>query len=338
MQNSSAIAPTNVFLKKDFLTRLTPLLTYYKYVNKETLPAKNSGTMEFARIENIAPLTGATAATVKSMTEGVTPSDTSITLTKIQIATALYANLIRITDQVDILNERAILAEIQKLNAENLAQVQDAVIRDGLLSGTNVQRLTDSIGGVSGAARANVAGVFNPTQLDKALRTMESANCKPFTSAVTASNKYGTSPIDEAYICITHPDASYDLRNMPDFLRVESYPDQSQRLEGEVGAYGRIRFVATTWCRIFQDTGASPSGTKSNGGSANDVYCSLLLSKDAAVAVDLDSVLETVLISSANKDHANPLGLSNAVGYKFRSASGILEDARILRIEHAVSA
>jgi len=338
MQNSTAIAPTNVFLKKDFLTRLTPLLTYYKWVDKEVLPAKNSGTMEFARIERIAPLTGATAATVKAMTEGLTPSDTSVTLTKVQIATALYANLIRITDQVDILNERSILAEIQKLNTENLAEVQDAVIRDGMLSGTNLQRLTNSIGAVSGTNRSDVAGVFNPTQLDKALRTMEEANCKPFTKGVTASNKYGTSPIDEAFICITHPHASYDLRNMPDFLRVENYPDQSARLEGEIGAYGKIRFVATTFCKIWPDTGASPSGTKSTGASANDVYGSLLLSQGAAKAVDLDAVLETVMISAADKDHSNPLGLSNAIGYKFRSAAGIVEDARILRIEHAVSA
>jgi hypothetical protein len=128
MLNSTTIAPTNVFLQKDFLSRLLPLHVAKKWVKQIALPAKNSSTVEVARIERIAPLTGASAATVKSYVEGQTPGDTSFTLTKVQLTTALYAHLIRTTDQVDLLNERQILNELMKLNSENLADVVELII------------------------------------------------------------------------------------------------------------------------------------------------------------------------------------------------------------------
>ena len=170
MQNSTALAPTNVFLNKDFLSRLTPRLVAKKWVKQLPLPAKNSGTLEVARIERIAPLTGASAATVKSYIEGQTPGDTSITFTKVQLTTALYAHLVRTTDQVDLLNERQILNEIMKLNAENMGEVVELIINAILNGGTGVHRLTDSIGSNAGAARVKVNGILNPAELDKAVR------------------------------------------------------------------------------------------------------------------------------------------------------------------------
>ncbi len=334
---TSNMAPTNVFLQKDFLTRLNPLHCYTKLIPKKVLPAKNSGTMEFARIERIAPLTGATSPTVKSYIEGVTPSDTVPTLTKIQISTGVYANLMRPTEQVDLLNERAILSELVKLNAENMADLEDLIVGANLVSGTQVYRLTDNIGGTSGAARTDVDGIINPVALDKATNLFERNNCKPITKAVSASSNYGTAPIDAGWILITHPDVARDCRNMPGFIRVEEYASGA-KLDGEVGSYNRIRVVQTTNAIRFLDSGGTPAGTRSTGGSLCDVYISLLISEDCAVAVDLASALQTILLNANDNDKADPLGLEAAVGYKLRMGAGILEDARILRIESAATA
>ena len=80
------------------------------------------------------------------------------------------------------------------------------------------------------------------------------------------------------------------------------------------------------------------AGTKSTTGTLSDVYQSLLIGEGAAASVPVDSTLEITFVSRHSKDHADPLGLVDALGYKFRAGAGILEDARILRIEHAVSA
>lgn len=339
MQNSTALAPTNVFLNKDFLSRLTPRLLAKNWVKQLPLPAKNSGTLEVARIERIAPLTGASSPLVKAYIEGQTPGDTSVTFTKIQLTTALYAHLVRTTDQVDLLNERQILNEIMKLNSENMGEVVELIINTFLGTGSNVHRLTDSIGSNAGAARVNVNGILNPSELDKAVRFLETGNVPTFTKAVAGSSQYGTSPIDACWIGLCHPDTALDLRQMPDFLRVENYPAGANKIDGEVGKYNRIRFLASTSQKIYPDLGASgPNGMKSTGSTYVDVYNTILLGEGAAAYVDLAAGLDVVHISHNQPDHANPLGLSDAMGYKFRSGGGILEDARILRIEHGVSA
>jgi N4-gp56 family major capsid protein len=338
MQNSTQIAPTNVFLNKDFLSRLLPLHVAKKWVKTLTLPSKNSSTLEVARIERIAPLTGASFATVKSYVEGQTPGDTSFTLTKVQLTTALYAHLVRATDQVDLLNERQILNEVMKLNTENMSDVVELIINGFLNSGTNVYRLTDSIGATGGAARVNVVGLLNPTVLDKAVRFMESGNVPTFTKAVSAGTGFATSPIDACWIALCHPDTALDLRQMPDFLRVENYPSGAAALDGEVGKYNRIRFIASTLQKIYPDLGAAVAGTKSTTGTYTDVYATIILGEGAAAYVDLTAATDVIHISSKSPDHADPLGLTDALGYKFRSGGGILEDARILRIEHGVSA
>lgn len=338
MQNSTQVAPTNVFLEKDFLSRLTPLHIAKRWMKVLPLAAKNSGTIEVGRIERIAPLTGAQAATVKSMVEGQTPGDTSFTYTKVQLATALYGHLIRTTDQVDLLNERAILNELMQLNTENMADVVELICNAILNSGTNVHRYSDSIGGIAGAARVNVAGIMNPAALDKAVRFMEENNVPAFTKAVSPSNQFASAPIDACWIGLTHPHVALDLRQMPDFLRVENYPSGAEKFDGEVGKYNRIRFIASTLQKIYPDAGAAVSGTKSTTGSNNDVYGTIILGEGAAGYVDLKAALDVVHVSHNAKDHANPLGLSDALGYKFRSGGGILEDARILRLETAASA
>ena len=333
---STNMAPTNVFLQKDFLTRLNPLHCYAKLITKKVLQAKNSGTMEFPRIERIAPLTGGTSASVKSYVEGVTPGDTVPTLTKVQVSTALYANLMRPTEQVDLLNERAILSELVKLNAENLEDLSDIIIGSNLVSGTQVYRLTDNIGGTSGAARTDVDGIMNPVVLDKATNLFERNNCKPITKAVAASTNYGTAPIAAGWILITHPDVVRDMRNMPGWLRAEEYG--GSKLDGEEGQYNKIRVVSTTNAIRFPDSGGTIAGTRSTSSSINDVYISLLISEDCAFAVDLAAALETVLLNANDKDKADPLGLSAAVGYKLRMGAGVMQDERILRIESAATA
>lgn len=243
----------------------------------------------------------------------------------------------RPTEQVDLLSERALLSELVKLNAENMADLEDLIIGANLVSGTQVYRLTDNIGGTSGAARSDVDGIMNPVVLDKATNLFERNNCKPITKAISASSNYGTAPIDAGWILITHPDVARDCRNMPGFVRVEEYASGS-KLDGEVGSYNRIRVVQTTNAIRFLDAGGTVAGTRSNLGSAADVYISLLISEDCAVCVDLASAMQTVFKNANDTDKYDALGLEAVVGYKLRMGAGILEDARILRIESAATA
>lgn len=344
MQNSTALAPTNVFLQKDFLSRLLPKELIAPYLKMVKLPPKNSGTVEFGRIENIAPISGTGLASSKTYIEGVNAGDTSITYTKIQVPTSLYMNLMRFTEQVDLLNERSILNEAMKVNSESQVNLNELILATALAAGTNVHRYADSIGDVSGAARVNVAGTINPDALDKAVRFMESgsnANLTGpvpfFTKGVKAGTGIGTSPIDEGWICFVHPDVATDLRKMPGFTKVEFYGG-GDKLKGEIGAYGKIRFIGHTMCKVFPDAGAAVAGTKSTSASNSDVYACTLLGPDAIASVTLESAADLIFISHKNPSQADPGGLTDIIGYKLRTGTGWIDQARGIRLEVVVSA
>lgn len=342
MQNSTALAPTNVFLLKDFLTRLQPMELVAPYFKQVKLPAKNSGTVEFARLENLSPVTGAALPSIKSYVEGTNAGDTSVTLTKIQITTALYMNLIRATEQVDLLNERSILNEMMKVNAENQAHLRELILTTAMAAGTNVHRYSDSIGGVSGAARANVVGTLNPDALDKAVRFMESGSnanltgpVPKFTKGVKASTGVGTSPIDAAWFLFVHPDQATDLRKMPGFIQGQYYDN---KVKGEIGAYGQIRVISHNMMKVYPDAGAAIAGTKTTTGTYSDVYCATLLGPDALATIELESASDIIYISHKNPSQADPGGLQDIIGYKLRMGAGWIDQARGIRLETAVSA
>ena len=340
MQNSTQIAPTNVFLEKDWLTRILPLELIGDYVKKTDLPAKNSGTVEYGRMENIAPVSGSALPSIKSYVEGVTPNDTSVTYTKIQVPTSLYMNLIRFTEQVALLNERGILDEAMKVNSENQVNLNELILATALASGTNVHRYTDSIGGVSGAARANVVGMMNPDGLNKAVRFMESGSSTTgpvpkFTEGVKASSGYGTTPIPGAWLGWCHPDVMTDLRNMPGFTRAEFYADN---LKGEGGIFNGIRWIAHTMCKVYPDAGAAVAGTKSTTGTLSDVYACTIMGPDAIASVTLKSAGDLIYISHKNPTQADPGGLQDIIGYKLRTGTGVIDQNRLIRLEVAVSA
>lgn len=337
---SSTISALNSFLEKAGLEVAQPKLHYANYGTKKTIPQKNSKSMKFRRYERFAPTTGAQLASIKTITEGVNPTDTTPTLTDVTITLTQYGNLVRFTD---IAMQTSDLAypevELQKRNMENMRQTVDCAYRDGIMGGTNVFRLTDEVGAVSGAARTDVNGKLNAAALDKAIRNLKRSDANFWTSSITASNKIGTSGIRPSYICITHPNAEYDIERIPGFKAVSDYANEGSALEGEFGAYKNMRFVGSTLAAYFADAGAASSGTgnASTSGTLQDVYASIIVGKDAYAVVDLASTMEVVWIPP-KAEAGNELGLWATLGWKAMCGSGILNQNWILRVEHSVSA
>ena len=328
----------NNYVQKKTLNRAIPNLVHSAYGLKNTIPTRNSKVMKFRRYERISPTTGKDASTIKSIVEGSTPSTTSPTITDVTVTLGQYGNLFQWSDQTSWINIEDVDQELMKLNGENLEQTSDIVYRDGILGGTNVFRLTDSVGAVAGSARVNVAGKINAVALDKAIRALKGADAKFYKDMIGASTKISTQAVRKSYIAIIHPDVEYDLESVTGYLPVSSYGEQSDIMNGEVGSYKNIRFVTSTLARIFIDAGATASGTKSTGSSNSDVYAGLIFGEEAFTCVDLASSTEVKYVPASSADHADPLGQFSTLGWKAMLGSLILNDAWILRFETVASA
>lgn len=335
---TSNYAALGNFVERTCLEVAQPLLTISKFGKKYTLPTKSSKSMKVRRYERLAPTSGATPGTIKAMAEGVVPVAVNPTNTDVTITVAQYGNISQISDIVIGTDFTDAAGEVIKRNSENMVQTFERVYWAGIVGGTTVQRCTDEVGGISGAARSNVAGRINAAALNKAIRTLQANDAKPLTSAIKASGNYSTQGVRAGFVGIIHPHVKYDLELIPGFVPVTAYGSMEGVFDGEIGSYKEIRFITSTLAQIFPDAGASASNTMSTSSSNSDVYANIFVGANAYAVVDLASSMESVYIPATQKDHANPLGQWATIGWKGMCASAILNDAWILRQEVVATA
>ena len=338
VMTSSTFAPINSFIHKTALKVAEPLQLHEEFGMKISIPNYNSTTAKLRRYERFAPTTGAVAASMRQLTEGIVPSDDTLTATTVTITTAQYGFTARVSDVAIIANEIQPIPALQKNNAQNMAEVVDAVYRDGILAGTNYFRLTDDVGAVSGTNRTDVIGKINPVALDKAFRNLQLSDAPYWTDSIAPTTKINTAGVLPGYVAITHPYVYYDARQMAGWD--EAHRVYQPTLKGEVGAYRNIRFVVSTMARVFADSGAAVSGTgkKSTTGTSADVYPVLVIGRESYACVKIADMARIVWIPPTQTDHLNPLGQYGTLGWKAMCGSGITNDNWILRVECAASA
>lgn len=335
---SSTATPLSSYIETTGLEVAKPKLLHGKFGKKITIPQKHSKTLKLRRWEKIAPTTGASAASAKLLVEGVVATETNPAPTDYSLTLSQYGNLMRWTEQSEWINEVSVDTEFMKRNSENMAEVLDQVVRDGILTGTQFGRLTDSIGTIGAGARTTVTGLVNGPALDKVTTVLESLDARYITGGIKASGGVGTSSVRPGFVALIHPHVKLDVQKIPGYKSTSDYGSQEGLLDGEVGAYNNIRFVMSTRAKIYQDSGGTPSGTRSTGASLNDVYPILVIADDAFVSVDLASSASVKYNPHTNLDStANALGQVATLGWTAMAGSLITNDSWIYRLEVAAS-
>lgn len=336
---SSTLAPlVSAYVQKKGLARAIPKIVYGKLGQTADLKTKNTNVYKWFRYERLAPTDGKTLATVRSIAEGVSPTPSTPSRTPISVTLAQYGFWEQHSDVVDWINVEDVKTEIVGVIGENMAQTLECVYRDGIQGGTNVFRLTDGIGGVSGVARVNVAGIINVPALIKAVRNLDRSDAVHYTERIDATTGFGTTSVRAAFVMVVSPDVKADLENMNGYKDVADYGDPSNALDGEIGSWKNIRFIMSTLAKVFPDAGAAVAGTVSTTGSNSDVYSCLLFGKDAYACVSMASAAEIIVNDQSTPSKVDPLNQYGTIGWKAYCASQILNDNWILRFECVATA
>jgi N4-gp56 family major capsid protein len=221
-------------------------------------------------------------------------------------------------EAVDILGEQAaVLIEKTRYNV--------------LKAGTNVFY-------ANGTTRVGTNTVFALNDQRKVTRFLKRQLGKAITSVVKSTPAYGTEAIAPSYICICHPDLEPDLRAISSFVPAEKYGTMTP-WAGEIGKIEDVRYLTSTIIEPFASGGAT-SGTnvlETNGSNA-DVYPMLYLARDAygIVAFKGANALTPMVVNPKASD-SDPLAQRGHVGWKGYSATIILNDFWMVRLEVAVS-
>ena len=301
-------------LQRYMLERALPLLVHEKFAQVKGLGSNKQKQVKFIRYNSL-------PAATTPLTEGVTPDGQSLAFTSFTVDLVQYGSVVKFTDVLLKTHEDDLIQVASELLGEQAGQTKDELVRDVLNAGTNV------VYSGGAADRASVSAPVSATELKAARRILDRNNAKKITSFVKPSQGYNTTPLPPSYVAITHPDIVFTLQSLSGWRPVETYYSQGGLIdEGEVGAWNNIRFIATTNAKIW--AGAGSGGV--------DVYSILVMGARAYGVVKHDALgFASFYEPLGSAGEADPLHQRAAMGWKMMTASAILNDDFIVRIECA---
>ena len=310
------IANINSFYSRDLLIRVQPLLVHNKFGMIKDIPKNNSDIIKFRRYANL------TAATTP-LVEGVTPNGSQLSKTDVSATLNWYGDFVTLTDKLTMETEDPIRMETNEILADQAGDTVDQIVRDVLVAGTSV-----IYSGTSNTVRTDVAAgdVITSANVDSAEETLKANKARFMTSYVDPSTGIATIPLPPCFIGICHVYTTKTIRAFTGFTKVELYAQPGARMEGEIGKYGNTRFIETVNAKVF-----------TGGGTASiDVYATLILGKYAyGVSRMSGAALQNIVKPLGSAGSADPLDQRETSGWKASLTAVILNDAFMVRIEHA---
>ncbi len=305
--NTTGSLPAEIktFYDRTLLARAVPRFVHAQFGQQRSIRRASGKTIEFRRFDSL-------PAATTPLTEGTPPAGQSLSVTALTAALAQYGDVVFGTDQVLETAIDPILTETAELLGEQAGNSLDQIVRDVLVTGTNVQYANGRA-----SRSAIVAGdVLSVAEIKKAVRTLKRVNARP--------------AVDGDFIAIVHPDAVYDLMNDPDWKTPNQYAGAQRIFAGEIGRLYGVRFIETTNAKVWAGAGG--------GTPPADVYATLVIGADAYGVVTLEgNNLQTIYKPVGSGGTADPLDQKWSMGWKAYLAVKILNDNFMVRIEHTVS-
>lgn len=282
----------------------SPKLVHDQFGQKRPIPAGRGKTIEFRKVS---PLPVSTTP----LTEGVTPESQQLTISTVEAPVQQYGGYVELSDMVVLtaIDNNLVIAAKQ-LGAQ-AGKTLDAITREVLAGGTNVQyaegQVTQRNQLVGGKAEGN--HYLTVDAVRRAVRTLK---------------KQDAEPIGDSFIGIIHPDVAYDLMSDPKWVNVKSYSDPEGIYEGEIGKIENVRFVETSEAKVFEGAGAE----------GRDVYATLILGDNAYGITEIEGGGLTLIVKQLGSGGASdPLDQRASVAWKATKAAVRLQEAYMVRIE-----
>lgn len=321
----SDISPrTQAYADRRLLTRAKTNNILGSFGQTRTLPKKASQTIRFRRYNRL-------AAATTPLAEGVTPAGKTLTKTDVTVSVQQYGDFVTHTDVIQDTHEDPVLQETTDILGEQASDTWD-ILRAGVLkAGTNVLY-------ANGAARSAVNTVFDISTIRTAIRLLKRQEAKPIRERQNAGPNIGTSPVGAAFVCVCHADAQPDIVALSGFVYRHQYAKPDDAFEGEIGSVPDVRFIIDNNVTAWADAGGAKGTTLSTTGVSSDVYPLLIFGKDAygTVALGGKNAVSTY-VNNPKPITGDELAQRGSVGWKGWTATAILQDAWMIRIETALN-
>ena len=244
---------------------------------------------------------------------GVTPPAQNLTAVDIDAKISFYGTYVILNEQVTLQNQDPVLNECAARLGVSLRQTEDQLTRD-MLAGTAA--FINCVSGTNGD---------NPTDLsrsdvDDVVRALLGNNAYTILDNIEGDDKFGTSPVRDAYFAMCHTDLSKDMDNVSGFIQKNQYPSPMNALRSEWGSIGNLRF-------LISSIGSITPNASSLGENVYNIFC---VGMEAYACVEQDGYSASFIYRPPIYD--GPLALNASVGYKFAEVPRILNDLWVLNL------
>lgn len=319
----------NVYVVAKMLIRALPYLVFEKFGQAYPLPTKSTKTAKFRRFESL-------DATPTELTEGVTPTAQTFTVTDIEATVHQYGNLVTMTDVLLDTNDSPVMEQVTQIVGEQAAETVENMRIGVLLGGTNVEYS-------NGTSRAEVNTPISLPLQRRITRKLKNQKARMITDSIKSTPRFYTESVAPCFVAVCHPDCEADIRSMPHFIDVKDYGNAGP-WENEIGAVEGVRYLFTTLMKSWPNAGGNKTNAAgdtmvSTSGTKADVYPILFLAKDAYGLVPLKGAesLTPVIINPSHTE-SDPLAQRAHVAWKTMQTCVILNQAWMVRAEVAVTA
>ena len=300
------------FYDTELLENARVELFYAQFAKKQTLPKKHGKTVEWRKWNTFAKAT--------KLTEGVIPTGQKFGMSSKTGTIDQYGTYAAVTDQLEMhAYDDVILGATEEMGA-SAAETQETLIRDALLTNTNVlycDNITLADGTVAGTPTTPVAMEASATVLSAFTPDMVS-------KAVTIMKKNRVPTINGKYYAVIHPSVAYDLRKSKEWIEAHKYAKPEEIYNGEIGELHGCRFIENVFAPILGDTYKNKAG--------GVTYATYMFGKDAFGIIDPEGGALEMIVKDKSQV-GGPLNQFSTIGYKFETnGATILYTERVLRI------
>ena len=299
-------AEMKTFYDMRLIDEASPMLVHEQFGQKRPIPQGGGKTVNFRRFS---PLAKATTA----LTEGVTPSGSSLSVSSISAIVAQYGDYVVQSDVLELTAVDNTILETTKLLGRQAGLTMDNIVRNALLLGTNKSYAPKYV--------ADTNGNLVETEVTKTADLDTSAKLTvDVVQRVVAKLRAQNAPtIGGDYVCIIHPYVAYDLMRDPEWIDAHKYATPENLYTGEIGKMAGVRFVQSTEAKIDKGGSDNPSGLA--------VFHCLFIGDGAYGVTEVTGGgLQTIVKQKGSSGTADPLDQRSSVGWKGLKAAKILVD------------
>lgn len=302
------------YYDRELLYRARQNQCFYNAGQKKNLRARDGNTIRWRRFNSL-------AVNTNTLTEGVTPISTALSMTEVTATVAQYGAFSEVSDLLDLVGIDPVIEESVQVFGQHAGESIDTVVVNVMKAGLSVMYATGS--SRDSQAAANVLTV---ALIRKAVRNLARNNTLRFNGGEDASSNSAKG----YYQAFLSPSAVYDLKNDAEWKALQQNVRPEHLIDGSIGMVEKCQIIESTLTPVFEGEGS---------GSV-DVHGTMIMGQHAFGVVDVGGTgkFKTFVKQLGSGGTSDPLDQRATIGWKSTFVSKMLNDNFMIRIEHGVTA